>query len=285
DTTFGNGDDILLGSEAITSAADKTVGSHAGVSPSLQLTTGGTYYLFAKIDSANAILETDENNNVAQAAQPIAMAGPVIVDNGQAGYSEAGSGWQGWSAGYGGTLRYHAAGTGANTASWQISLPSGYYKVQATWNGDLTHADNAPYSIYDGTTFLQTVAVNQRSDPVGDLVGNIKFQTLATVQVTSGTLRVVLSDNANGYIVADAVRFVPIPPPPIDLTWSSGAISAPASGDVQTAFTLSRTYTIAGAAAASDFAIAYYRSSDATFGNADDVLLGSETLTSAADKT
>src|SRR6202022_1628134 len=39
--------------------------------------------------------------------------------------------------------------------------------------------------------------------------------TLATVHVTSGTLTVMLSNNANGYVLADAIRVaVATPPPP-----------------------------------------------------------------------
>src|SRR5262249_43353871 len=200
DATFGNADDVLLGSESITAASEKNWGSHSGASPSLQITTGGTYYLFVKLDSGNAILETDETNNVAQAAATIAVSGPVIVDNGQAAYSETGSGWLSWSSGYGGSLRYHASGARANPAHWQAAgLAAGYYQIQATWNGDPNHASNAPFSIYDGTTLVQTVAVNQRSAPSGTSFGGVVFQNLATVHITSGSIRVMLTDGGDGY--------------------------------------------------------------------------------------
>jgi subtilisin family serine protease/uncharacterized protein YigE (DUF2233 family) len=286
DATFGNSDDVLIGTETISAAADKTIGNHSGTSSNLQITTGGVFYLFAKVDSAAAILETNESNNVAQAPQTITVAGPFIVDNGQSGYSETGSGWLDWGAGYGGSLRYHAAGTGANTATWQATgLGSGYYQVQATWNADGNHATNAPFSLYDGATFLQTVSVNQAPAPSGTNVGGVTFQTIATVQVTSGTLNVTLTDGGNGYVVADAVRIVPLPPPTVDLNWSGGGITGPTMTDFQSKFTVSRNYTISGTPATSDFAISYYASNDAIFGNADDVLLGSETITAAADKS
>src|SRR2546425_678301 len=83
----GNADDVLLATETITSAADKSIGSHAGTSPSLQITTGGTKYLFANVDAANAILETNETNNVTQAPQGMVVTGPLIIDNAQPGYS------------------------------------------------------------------------------------------------------------------------------------------------------------------------------------------------------
>jgi subtilisin family serine protease len=285
DPVFGNADDVLLGTETLSTAADWALGAHAGTSPALQITVGGTFYLFAKVDGTGSIFETDETNNVAQAPQPVVVTGPVIVDNGQPGYTEGGTGWQAWSSGYGGGLRYHSAGTGADTATWQATgLAPGYYLVQATWNGDNAHASNAPYSIYDGTALLQTILVNQKAAPSGPVVGGVAFQNLATVRLTSSTLKVVLSDNANGDVVADAVRLVPVPPPVIDLNWSGGGISGPAAADTQTAFTVSRTYSVTGEPASADFTIAYYRSTDAVFGNADDVLLATETITAAADK-
>src|SRR5207253_8456987 len=186
DATFGNADDVLLASEALSADADKAVGAHSGNSPALQITSGGTFYLFAKVDGSNAILEADETNNVAQGPAQISVAVPVIVDNSQAGYSETGTNWLTWSAGYGGNLRYHAAGSGANTAVWQTSVTPGYYRVQATWTGDANHADNAPFSIYDGATLLQTVTVNQRPYPPGDVASGITFHNLTTLPISSG---------------------------------------------------------------------------------------------------
>jgi subtilisin family serine protease len=286
DSVFGNADDILLGSETITAAADKSAGSHSGTSPNLQITTGGVYYLFAKLDTGNAIIETDKSNNVAQAPQTITVAGPVIVDNSQPGYTETGSGWLSWGLGYNGNLRYKAAGNGSNTANWQATgLGAGSFEVDATWNGDANHATNAQYSIYNGNTFLQTVTVNQQASPSGTIIGGVAFQPIATVTIASGTLSVVLSDAANGYVVADAVRLVPLPPPTVDLNWNSGGISAPTSTDFQSTFTINRTYSVAGSVPSANFNIAYYASPDATFGNADDVLLGTETISAAADKS
>jgi hypothetical protein len=211
DTTLGNADDILLGTETISAAADLSAGVHSGSSPGVQLAAPGAYYLFARVDSGDTVLETDETNNTAQAPQPVTVIGPVVLDNGGPGYAETGSGWTDWAAGYNGGLRFHAAGSGANTASWQMSgLPPGTYTVQATWNGSSNHPSNAPYSIYDGNTLLTTVLVDQRPNPSGVLIGGVTFQTLGTVQISSGTLRVVLSDNCDGYVVADAVRIVPV---------------------------------------------------------------------------
>jgi hypothetical protein len=285
DTVFGNADDVLLGTETISAAADMTVGLHSGTSPALTIPAGGTFYLFAQLDANNNIDETNESNNVAQAPQPVVVSGPVVLDNGQPGYAETGAGWVDYPVGYNGGLRFHAPGGGADTASWQASgLPAGYYTIQATWNGSSNHASNAPYAIYDGSTLLRTVIVDQRPAPSGSTtLGGVVFQDLASVYLTSGTLRVVLSDNTDGYVVADAVRLVPIPAPVVDLNWSGGGLTVQATATTQTPFTVSRTYTVSGAAPSNSFTVAYYASTDAVFGNADDILLGTETISAAAD--
>jgi hypothetical protein len=283
DTTFANA--VLLGTETISAAADETVGTHSGTSPGLTIPTGGTYYLFAQLNATNTFVETNPNNNVAQAPQPVVVSGPVVLDDGGPGYAETGSGWTTWPAGYNGTLRFHAPGGGADTASWQATgLPAGFYTIQATWNASSNHASNAPYAIYDGTTLLRTVVVDQRSTPSGSTtLGGVVFQDLVSVHITTGTIRVVLSDNVDGYVVADAVRFVPIPAPLVDLNWSGGGISAQATATTQSAFTISRSYNITGANVTPNFVIAYYASTDTNF--ADAVLLGTETISAAADKT
>jgi hypothetical protein len=108
-----------------------------------------------------------------------------------------------------GNSRYHIPGTGSNTANWQFSgLASGNYTVQVSWPSGTNRADNAAYQIYDGTKLLATVVVNQKASPTGTTVSGKVFQTLGTFAVTSGNLHVVLSDNADGSVFADAIRIV-----------------------------------------------------------------------------
>jgi hypothetical protein len=145
---------------------------------------------------------------IAVATPPAPPTLPSIIDDGTAGYTQTGPNWQSWTPdGYGGELRYAPAGAGESSASWQLQgLTSGSYIVQATWFAHPSHASNAPYQIYDGSTLLQTVLVNQQILPSGPTYGNEPFQTLATVNITSGTLKVVITNNANGWIMADAIR-------------------------------------------------------------------------------
>ncbi len=143
--------------------ADLAAGTHSGTSPGLQISSGGTYYLFAKLDSTNVIYETDETNNVAQAPNPVVVSGPVILDNGQSGYTESGPNWTDYTGeGYNNNEGYAPAGTGANTATWELTgLAAGGYEVQMTWLAKSNRATNATYQIYDGNTLLNTVQVDQ----------------------------------------------------------------------------------------------------------------------------
>jgi hypothetical protein len=267
-----------IGTETV--PAGQAPASYSGSSPPLQFSIAGTYYILARLDDGGAIAETSEGNNLAQSAQPVMVSGATILDNGQPGYSDAG-GWLDSSPGYGGGLRYASAGTGAATATWQATgLAAGAYLVQATWNGYYNHASNAPFSVYDGNTLVGTALVNQQPAPTADATaGGFNFQTLTTVTVNSGTLKVVLSNNANGYVVADAVRIAPTTAPTIDLNWSGGGLSnVPATASTSAPFTVTRTYTLsnAGSGTVPSFTIGYYASPDGTLANAS--LLGTETV-------
>jgi hypothetical protein len=147
------------------------------------------------------------------ATPPVAVPGPAIVDDGEAGHTESAYGWYSrswWRDGYQGDSRFANVGDGRSTATWTESVAPGQYTVQASWSGYHNNAIGAPYRIYDGDRLLAEVRVDQQRTPTiapGESVG---FMTLATVDVTSGTLRVVLGNDATGgyQVVADAVRVV-----------------------------------------------------------------------------
>lgn len=147
----------------------------------------------------------------------ILMKTSVVIDNGQVGYSETGSGWTSYGAPwlYNGNSRNHAgnATTATATATWQDGgLAAGTYTIEADWHGSANHASNAVYQIYDGNgNLLASGTVNQRVNSTGgSTVNGVTFQKVATVNLTtSGPLKVVLSNKANGSIVADAVLILP----------------------------------------------------------------------------
>jgi hypothetical protein len=105
------------------------------------------------------------------------------------------------SGGYNGDYRWHAAGSGSCTATWIPSLPAvGSYNVYAWWKASTNRATNAKYTIYyDGGS--QTIEVNQK-------VNGGQWNLLGTYPFAVGTSGlVVLSNDANGYVIADAIKF------------------------------------------------------------------------------
>src|SRR5205085_12139536 len=64
------------------------------------------------------------------------------------------------------------------------------------------------FTILDGGTTVATAQINQQLAPVGLADGAATWQDLGSIgfPVASGTLTVTLSDNADGTVVADAVR-------------------------------------------------------------------------------
>jgi len=139
-----------------------------------------------------------------------AAGGEYIIDDGDPGYSHS-NGWTNATntLSYQLDYEYHAPGNGSGTAAWTFaSLPAGTYQVYARWSAFGNRATNAPYSVFDGSTQLGTVLVNQQLPPTGDQSEGITWQLLGTYTTSSGKLVVRLNDNANGYVTADAIRIV-----------------------------------------------------------------------------
>ena len=137
----------------------------------------------------------------------------TLIDNGNAGYSEAGTGWTTLTqkGALNGSQRWHASGKGANTASWQFNgLSPGWYKVEATWASAGNQATNTPYTVYDGLTSRGSVTVNQKKAPAGDTFQGNNWTILGTFPIGGSTLLVQISDKANNRVVADGVRIVPV---------------------------------------------------------------------------
>ncbi|MCG8583703.1 MAG: Ig-like domain-containing protein, partial [Pirellulales bacterium] len=165
-----------------------------------------TYFAVAT-DAAGA------TSDAAAAAGSVDIVG--ILDNTMPGYAETGTGWTDGSDAnsFDGTHRSHAAGTGANTATWEFTgLMNAPHEVQITWAADAANATNATFNIYTGGVLVDTVTVDQTAAPVGETVDGATWLTLSFVNVVDGAITVELSDAANGTVVADAVRLVdPIP--------------------------------------------------------------------------
>lgn len=96
-------------------------------------------------------------------------------------------------------------GDGSSTAVFRPNLPTGgLYKVYARWTSHPNRATNAPYTVNfsGGQT---TIRVNQEQN-------GGKWMLLGTFPFDAGRAgNVVLSNDANEYVIADAVMFEPVP--------------------------------------------------------------------------
>ncbi len=157
----------------------------------------------------NALLADSQGVGTIVFAPP--PASETIVDDGEEGFTQSLAGWSAATnlTAYHSDYMIHAPNNGTGTATWKFAgiLP-GQYQVLARWIAFSTFASNAPYTIFDGTANQGTVRVNQQLLPAGDSSNGVVWQSLGTFNNTTGTLKVQLGDNANGYVIADAIRIV-----------------------------------------------------------------------------
>lgn len=97
-----------------------------------------------------------------------------------------------------------AAGDGSSTATFRPNLPvGGRYRVFARWTSHANRATNAPYTIHH-VGGADTVRVNQENN-------GGKWMLLGEYEFAPGTAgHVVLSNDADEWVVADAVAFSPV---------------------------------------------------------------------------
>ncbi|MEZ6125355.1 MAG: hypothetical protein R3C49_19575 [Planctomycetaceae bacterium] len=143
--------------------------------------------------------------------QGTVVPGVQIVDNSSAAYTTTGS----WTTvdrnGYQGGFDITSPGDGSSTARFAFNVTAGEtYRVSAAWRAYSNRATNASYTINDGVNPMTSVSVNQQLPPNPDQVEGTGlfdvFQDLGTFTISGGQLIVELSNNANGYVVADAIR-------------------------------------------------------------------------------
>jgi hypothetical protein len=113
---------------------------------------------------------------------------------------------------YGSGYRTAPGGGGSHVAQWSLSaVPAGEYRVYASWAAHSNRASNAPFTVVhaDGS---DTVRVNQRE------MGG-KWVLLGSYRIDAGS-RLELSNAANGYVIADAIKLVASDAEPNSATWS-----------------------------------------------------------------
>ncbi|MGB4739435.1 MAG: hypothetical protein WBH50_14655, partial [Fuerstiella sp.] len=97
-------------------------------------------------------------------------------------------------------------------------MEPGYYKVSTTWLAYTYRATDAPFTIYDGDTIVGQRDINQKVAPNDFNEGGTPWEEITTVTITGTTLTVKLTNDANSFVVADAIRIektltAPTPPP------------------------------------------------------------------------
>ena len=142
---------------------------------------------------------------------PTLLQADELPDQIQNGFSIKGS-WEEVAGGYYGNYRVtdpSPANMPKKTATWKIQVPvmGRSYRIQATWTPNPVNARNAKFSVFDGTRMLQIVTVNQQRMPRGERSERgVIFQDLGTFLIASSFIKVELSNEASGRVVADSVR-------------------------------------------------------------------------------
>lgn len=140
-------------------------------------------------------------------------AGSMIIDDGDSGFSDTGD----WKVspiveGRARDIRHSAPGNGSRVATWEFTglTPGASYEIAATWSTHINRATNAPYTILDsdGSTILGTFLKNQEQEPDDFEESGSNWERLGVVRVTGTTVTVELSNAADGYVIADAVRII-----------------------------------------------------------------------------
>jgi RHS repeat-associated protein len=124
---------------------------------------------------------------------------------------------------YATNYQHHAAGTGTSSFTWTLNVPSsGTYEAYARWTQHPNRATNAKYTVSHAGG-ADVVTVNQE-------VGGGNWQLLGTYSFNAGAATVSLSDDADGYVIADAVMLAPPGAAPNTATWSA---TIPSSGSYE----------------------------------------------------
>ena len=175
----------------------------------MQLLTAASGTFSGNISISNNATNGTENPFQFQITGTVGtLSSPLIVDNASSSVTIVGA----WAAttstsGYYGSNYLNDENSGKGTKSVQscANLPySGLYQVFARWPAGSNRATNVPIDIASasGTT---TVTVNQQ-------LNNNVWVSLGTYSFAAGTAGFVKIRNTgtNGYVIADAVEFVPL---------------------------------------------------------------------------
>jgi hypothetical protein len=128
----------------------------------------------------------------------------LLIDNQDSGFKTQGN-WTSSTArpGYsGGNYLYADAGDGSYKTIWSFTIDAkAKYAIYAQWTDYHNRAKDAPYRIYNNGNKLDSVQMNQQ-------VNGGQLKLLGNYTLVPGTMDIVLSNNASGIVVADAIKVV-----------------------------------------------------------------------------
>jgi len=216
-----DGDELLLsgsgmGTAVLNGTAELVSGTTYRYSFTGSFVDGGVDVEFVAGSFADQASTTNFNATETESFTVEVLPYFEVIDDADDSFTTTG-GWSSYTGnstfkGYNNDFAYAAAGTSTETATWTFEgLEVGEYEIAITWQErDTFRATNAPYKAYDASdpAVFSSTTVDQTAAPVADyLRGGEPFQVIfSTVEVTSGTLIVELSDDANDFVIADAVR-------------------------------------------------------------------------------
>ncbi|GAA2110604.1 hypothetical protein GCM10009780_65760 [Actinomadura alba] len=161
---------------------------------------GGTLVSLDSLSLVNARSQADVRNE-------------VLIDNDELGYEVLSGAWSAGTGvpGYrGGNYRSAPAGTGERAVQWRPVVPhDGEYEIQVSYTAHENRAGNAPYTITHAGG-VDVVRVDQRVPGRPEPRGG-SWVSLGTYRLAEGLATTIkLSNDADGAIVADAVRLIRI---------------------------------------------------------------------------
>jgi hypothetical protein len=185
-------------------------GTLSGTPPNVVYTPGTNY------TGSDSFTFTASNGVAASAPAAISLTvgTSIIIDDSQPGFATTGSWTASTAGGYLGNIHIAAGNSGAatSTGTWTFNVVAGvHYQVAATWLASANCATNAPYSLNGGNA----IRVNQLTVPSGQTYSNMNWQILGTCLSSGNSLTVTLSNNANGFVIADAIMISIVPDIPV----------------------------------------------------------------------
>ncbi len=150
-----------------------------------------------------------------------ALAGNLLVDDGDAGFTEFGSFWMGninpVEDAFGGDYRFlPATGAAGPMAEWRFeNVTAGDYDIQITWPEGDRNSQGVTLVIDDGTGDLWSVVIDQTQLATGTVAGGRPWQSLGLFAANSVTddLTITIDASSAGILTSDAVRLVPLVSP------------------------------------------------------------------------